>query len=59
MKRISRKEFINRVVAISGTSLLSSSWLQAGIEKIPKGIGPIGFQSWIVRDLIGKDFPGT
>jgi len=60
MKNITRKEFINKsAAAIAGTSLLLPDWLEAGIDKKGKGVGAIGFQSWIVRDLIGKDFPGT
>jgi sugar phosphate isomerase/epimerase len=60
MKKITRKEFINTSAAVlAGASLLSAEWLQAEIHKKPKGVGKIGFQSWIVRDLIGKDFPGT
>jgi sugar phosphate isomerase/epimerase len=60
MKKITRKEFINRsAVALAGASLFAPNWLQASTEKRAKDIGLIGFQSWIVRDLIGNDFPGT
>jgi sugar phosphate isomerase/epimerase len=60
MKKITRKQFINTsAAALAGASLMSAEWLQAGIQKKPKGVGNIGFQSWIVRDLIGKAFPGT
>src|SRR6186713_1193417 len=60
MKNITRKEFINKsAAAMAGASLLLPNWLEAGIDKKGKGVGAIGFQSWIVRDMIGKDFPGT
>lgn len=56
--KISRKEFINKsAAALAGASLLMPGWLEA--KKKSLDIGQIGFQSWIVRDLIGKDFPGT
>lgn len=42
---------------MAGASLFLPGWLEA--KKKSAGIGAIGFQSWIVRDLIGKDFPGT
>jgi len=60
MSTITRKEFINKsAAALAGASLFAPAWLQAGVEKNPNDIGLIGFQSWIVRDLIGKDFAGT
>jgi sugar phosphate isomerase/epimerase len=56
--KITRKEFINKsAAALAGASLLMPGWLEA--KKKSLDIGLIGFQSWIVRDLIGKDFPGT
>ncbi len=59
MKKITRKEFINTsVAALAGASLFAPTWLQAGAEN-SMNVGAIGFQSWIVRDLIGNDFPGT
>ncbi len=58
MNKITRKEFINKsAAALAGTSLLMPGWLEA--KKKSVDVGQIGFQSWIVRDLIGKDFPGT
>jgi sugar phosphate isomerase/epimerase len=55
---ITRKEFIHKsAAAMAGASLFLPGWLEA--KKKTAGIGSIGFQSWIVRDLIGKDFPGT
>lgn len=58
MNKITRKEFINiSAAALAGTSLLMPGWLEA--KKKSVDVGQIGFQSWIVRDLIGKDFPGT
>jgi len=60
MSTITRKEFINKsAAALAGASLFAPAWLQAGVEKKSNDIGLIGFQSWIVRDLIGKDFAGT
>jgi sugar phosphate isomerase/epimerase len=60
MSKITRKEFINKsAAALAGASLFAPAWLQASVEKKSKNIGLIGFQSWIVRDLIGNDFAGT
>lgn len=55
MNTLSRRDFISRAATgIAGFSLLGSRLTTAETMK-----GPIGFQSWIVRDTIGKDFAGT
>jgi len=60
MNKISRRKFIQSgALAIAGSSLLKPDWLNANPLKKNEGVGKIGFQSWIVRDLIGKDFAGT
>jgi sugar phosphate isomerase/epimerase len=59
MKKITRKEFIHTsAAALAGASLFTPTWLNAGAEKSIHA-RTIGFQSWIVRDLIGNDFIGT
>ena len=54
---ISRRKFITTGMAgLAGTSLLAPGLLRA---EPMKRIKDIGFQSWIVRNEIGKDLPGT
>jgi sugar phosphate isomerase/epimerase len=56
MPRISRREFIkNSAMSTAAVGLLS-----AGIEVRANPLGlPIGCQTWPVRAMIAKDFPGT
>jgi len=57
MSTISRREFCKT----AATSAAAVSLLSAGVLKLhanPLGL-PIGCQTWPVRDMIAKDFPGT
>jgi len=57
MSTISRREFCKTAT----TSAAAVSLLSAGVLKLhanPLGL-PIGCQTWPVRDMIAKDFPGT
>jgi sugar phosphate isomerase/epimerase len=57
MSAISRREFLKYSAATAaGASLLSTSALE--LHASPLGL-PIGCQTWPVRQLIAKDFPGT
>ena len=59
MNHLTRREFIHKgATALALTSAFTPSWLHA--NELPSAIqGSIGFQSWIVREQISKDFPGT
>ncbi len=58
MNAINRRKFITRGMAgLAGASLFVPQLLSA--EGMSKRIQQIGFQSWIVRDEIGKDLTGT
>jgi len=60
MNHLTRRSFISRsAAALAGATVLAPSLLHGEGNTIAKGKGPIGFQSWIVRDQIEKDFPGT
>ena len=60
MKKLTRKEFINTsAAALAGASLFAPHWLHGLSENNANGVGPIGFQSWTIRDVLVKDFPGT
>jgi sugar phosphate isomerase/epimerase len=56
MSKVSRREFIkNSVVGAAAVGLLSAG---AEVRANPLGL-PIGCQTWPVRAMIAKDFPGT
>lgn len=57
MNNLNRRSFISQSAAITGAALLVPSLLHSGSLTAIKG--PIGFQSWIVRESIEKDFSGT
>jgi sugar phosphate isomerase/epimerase len=57
MSAISRREFVKS----AATYTAAASFLSAGVLKLranPLGM-PIGCQTWPVREMIAKDFPGT
>ena len=57
MSAISRREFCK----VAGAQAAAVGLLSAGVMKLkanPLGL-PIGCQTWPVRDMISKDFPGT
>lgn len=57
MSEISRREFVKT----AATYTAAASLLSAGVLKLhaaPLGM-PIGCQTWPVREMIAKDFPGT
>jgi sugar phosphate isomerase/epimerase len=56
MSEISRREFIKNSAAGLAVGFLST----AGVELHANPLGmPIGCQTWPVREMIAKDFPGT
>lgn len=57
MTAVSRREFL-KIAAVNSTAagLLASSVMD--LRASPLGM-PIGCQTWPVRDMIAKDFPGT
>lgn len=57
MSMISRREFVKS----ASTYAAAASFLSAGVLRLranPLGM-PIGCQTWPVREMIAKDFPGT
>ncbi|HEY2858534.1 MAG TPA: sugar phosphate isomerase/epimerase [Terracidiphilus sp.] len=57
MASVSRREFVrNAAVCAAGASVINSVALMAHAD--PLGL-PIGCQTWPVREMIAKDFPGT
>ena len=61
MKKLSRREFLSLSAVGAGTAFLAPGLLpDINPAPVPKGIKmPVGFQSWTIRDILVKDFPGT
>jgi sugar phosphate isomerase/epimerase len=61
MDKLSRRQFLGKSALGIGSVILASQIpLDLVAGSIPSPVKmPIGFQSWIVRDKIGSDFPGT
>lgn len=57
MNNLTRRSFIIRGAALAGAAALTPSFLRAANNTIAKEL--IGFQAWIVKEDIGKDFTGT
>jgi Xylose isomerase-like TIM barrel. len=61
MNKLSRRQFLGKSVLGIGSVVIASQIpldLAAGVLPLPVKM-PVGFQSWIVREKIGIDFPGT
>jgi sugar phosphate isomerase/epimerase len=57
MNKFTRRSFIaHGTKVLTGAALLTPGMLRAATRKAK---GAVGFQSWIVRESIEKDFPGT
>ena len=57
MDRLNRRKFISAgVTGLAGASLLIPELLHG---KTPAKQKQIGFQSWVMKDELGKDFSGT
>src|SRR3954470_6272466 len=55
MRTVSRREFVAGASAVAGAMMLSVGRI---LRANPLGM-PIGCQTWPVRSMIAKDFPGT
>ena len=56
MSEISRRDFVKTTATAAATGLVLATGVD--LQASPLGL-PIGCQTWPVRDMIGKDFPGT
>src|SRR5215831_8046513 len=61
MKKINRRQFIGKSTMAAGAAVALSQFPSLLRSQVPSQFKghPIGFQSWIVRDMISKDFAGT
>src|SRR4051794_22742298 len=59
-KQINRRSFIGKSLLAAGGTMLLQQWpsILAGRDLGPSKI-PIGFQSYTIREMLGKDFAGT
>ena len=57
MNHLTRRSFIRGAASLAGAGMLAPGLIQAGDLKPTNKL--IGFQSWIVRESIEKDFAGT
>lgn len=58
MRKINRREFFGKTTIALGGAFALSQLPGLMHASIISGM-PIGFQSWSVRDMLSKDFPGT
>lgn len=61
MKKLSRRQFLGKSALGIGSVVLASQFpldIDAAVRPLPVKM-PVGFQSWTVREMLVKDFPGT
>ncbi len=59
MKKLNRREFIEKTAMGAGAAFALSYLPNQLLKVAVYNDMPIGFQSWTVRDVLVKDFPGT
>lgn len=60
MNKLSRRQFLSKSAMGLGSVVIASHIpMNLNAESLPAFKMPLGFQSWIVREKIGNDFPGT
>lgn len=60
MNKLSRRQFLSKSALGLGSVVVASQIpINLNADSMPAPKMPLGFQSWIVRDKISNDFPGT
>ena len=59
MKQVNRRSFLTATAKAAGASFLLSQLPKQLFAAAAANDMPIGFQSWTVKEMLGKDFPGT
>ncbi len=59
MNKINRRSFITKASMSVGAAVALSQLPKELFAAAAKNEMPIGFQSWTVKEMLGKDFPGT
>ena len=59
MHKINRRKFLEKTTMAAGATMLLSNLPKHIFAAAQANDMTIGFQSWTVKDMLGKDFPGT
>jgi sugar phosphate isomerase/epimerase len=59
MKKINRRQFLGKSAFGLGSALVLAQLPKQLFAHAAASDMPVGFQSWSVKDLLGKDLPGT
>ncbi len=61
MSKISRRDFLGKGGALIGSALVAPEAFRSHSPAYAPGMlkMPLGFQSWTIREMLVKDFPGT
>lgn len=59
MKQINRRKFLSQTTKAAGAVIALSQLPKQLFAEAAANNMPIGFQSWTVKDMLGKDFAGT
>jgi len=59
MKQINRRSFLTTTTKAAGAAIVLSHLPKQLFAAAAANDMPIGFQSWTVKEMLGKDFPGT
>ena len=59
MQKINRRKFLTNTTKAMGAAFVASQLPNQLLASAKANNMPIGFQSWSVKEMLGKDFPGT
>lgn len=59
MKQVNRRSFLTATAKAAGAAFVLSQLPKQLFAAAAANDMPIGFQSWTVKEMLGKDFPGT
>ena len=59
MQKINRRKFLTNTTKAMGAAFVASQLPNQLLASARANNMPIGFQSWSVKEMLGKDFPGT
>ncbi len=59
MQKINRRKFISKTTMAASATMLLSQLPKQIFAAAKANDMPVGFQSWAVKDMLGKDFQGT
>ncbi|MEP6682029.1 MAG: twin-arginine translocation signal domain-containing protein, partial [Parafilimonas sp.] len=59
MQKINRRKFLSNTSMAAGAAFVLSQLPKQIFAAAKANNMPIGFQSWPIKDMLAKDFPGT